>query len=338
VPGDWKTTAGNVSSGSNGADFSIKTLADGPTIQSNFYIFFGYVEAVIMAAPGQGIVSSFILESDDLDEIDWEMIGSQTTQVQSNYFGKGNTTTYDRGVFHQCPTPAATWHTYAVDWKQDTTTWYIDGVAVRTLNFADAVGGKNYPQTPMNIRMGNWVAGQSTNSPGTVQWAGGLADMTKAPFNMWVKSVTVKNYNPASSYSFGDMSGSWQSIKMNQSTAAVSSGSNAGNVKASSALSVVTIVPGSKTSSVTSKSSTISISVKASSTTASALMMSMTKLPTVTINVGNSNITRTSMASLGVNATVSSKPAMVTKNDALRQIQQPFLALFAIIVLTLVAF
>jgi beta-glucanase (GH16 family) len=207
-------TTGNVTTGANGAQFSINTVADGPTMQSNFYIYFGYVEAVIQAAPGQGIVSSFILESDDLDEIDWEMIGSQTTQVQSNYFGKGNTTTYDRGQFHPVTTPASTTHTYAIDWRQDQTVWYIDGVAVRTLNFADAVGGKNYPQTPMNIRLGNWVAGQASNNPGTIQWAGGLANMGQAPFNMFCKSITVKNYNPAGSYSYGDLSGSYQSIKL----------------------------------------------------------------------------------------------------------------------------
>ena len=102
-------TAGNVTTGPNGAEFTIKSLTDGPTMQSNFYLLFGYVEAVVQAAPGQGIVSSFILESDDLDEIDWEMIGSQTNQVQGNYFGKGNTTTYDRGQFHPTTTPASTW-------------------------------------------------------------------------------------------------------------------------------------------------------------------------------------------------------------------------------------
>lgn len=38
------------------------------------------------AASGQGIVSSIVLESDDLDEIDWEFLGGDTTQVQSNFY------------------------------------------------------------------------------------------------------------------------------------------------------------------------------------------------------------------------------------------------------------
>ncbi len=41
------------------------------------------------AAPGAGIVSSVVLESDDLDEIDWEWVGATAGEAQSNYFGKG---------------------------------------------------------------------------------------------------------------------------------------------------------------------------------------------------------------------------------------------------------
>jgi Glycosyl hydrolases family 16 len=40
-------------------------------MMSNHYIFFGRVETWLKSAPGQGIVSSIVLESDDLDEIDW---------------------------------------------------------------------------------------------------------------------------------------------------------------------------------------------------------------------------------------------------------------------------
>jgi hypothetical protein len=57
--------------GSNGAEFIMSKETDAPTITSNWYIFFGKVDLVIQAAPGTGIVSSFVMESDDLDEIDW---------------------------------------------------------------------------------------------------------------------------------------------------------------------------------------------------------------------------------------------------------------------------
>jgi hypothetical protein len=44
---------------------------DAPTLVSRWYIFFGKVDIVLQSAPGTGIVSSFVMESDDLDEIDF---------------------------------------------------------------------------------------------------------------------------------------------------------------------------------------------------------------------------------------------------------------------------
>lgn len=67
----WTTTAGTVNSGPDGAEFTINQRGDAPTIETDFYIFFGEISITMKAAPGQGIISSLVFESDDLDEIDW---------------------------------------------------------------------------------------------------------------------------------------------------------------------------------------------------------------------------------------------------------------------------
>ncbi|MBE7182298.1 MAG: family 16 glycosylhydrolase [Terriglobus roseus] len=213
IPDNWAMTSGGMKTSPKGGLFQINSIDDGPTIASNFHIHFGSVEITMQAAPGAGIVSTYVMESMDLDEIDVEIIGSETGRIQSNYFGKGNTTTYDRGEYHPVNSPQTTFHTYKVDWKPDTTQWYVDGQLVRTLHYADAVGGKNYPQTPCNIRIGNWVAGHPGNNPGTIQWAGGLANFNNAPFNMYVTKVNIQNYNPCAAYEYSDRSGDWRSIK-----------------------------------------------------------------------------------------------------------------------------
>lgn len=75
---------------SSGAEFTITKSGDNPTIQSKWYIFFGRVSFFLKAAPGTGIVSSAILQSDVLDEVDWEWLGGSdyVSKVQTNYFGK----------------------------------------------------------------------------------------------------------------------------------------------------------------------------------------------------------------------------------------------------------
>ncbi|KAF7595294.1 hypothetical protein BBP40_006543 [Aspergillus hancockii] len=216
----WTTTSGKVTTGGQGGEFTLAKRGDAPTIDTSGYFLFGKVEVVMKAAPGTGIVSSIVLESDALDEIDWEALGGDTTQIQTNYFGKGDTSSYDRATFVNMASPQADYHTYTIDWNKDKTTWAVDGNIVRTLNFNDAKGGTRYPQTPMRLRLGIWAGGDSGNAPGTIEWAGGQTDYSQAPFTMYIKSVNVVNYTPAESYTYSDNSGSYGSIKTSGSTEA----------------------------------------------------------------------------------------------------------------------
>lgn len=161
------TKQGNPTFDSNGANFAIAKSGDSPQLTSKFYIMFGRVEMSIKAAPGAGIVSSAVLQSDDLDEIDWEWLGSDNQQVQSNYFGKGQTTTYNRGAFHADAGNQNGFKTYTIDWTADQIVWSIDGKTVRSLPAASASG--QYPQTPMQVKVGAWSGGDSANAPGTIR-------------------------------------------------------------------------------------------------------------------------------------------------------------------------
>ena len=245
---------------SNGASFTVAKSGDAPTLISNWYIMFGHVEVVMKAAPGVGIVSSMVLESDDLDEIDYEWLGADDTQVQSNYFGKGETTTYNRGAFHPDPGNQNSFHTYTVDWTANQIVWQIDGVTVRALTQANAEAGQ-YPQTPMQLKLGIWSGGDPSNAPGTIrksqptltvdpsskmryiEWAGGATNYGAGPYTMQVKSVKAINYSTGTSYTYGDMTGSWQSIKSNGGIVN-SSGSSADASAAASAPAVTAVSNG----------------------------------------------------------------------------------------------
>lgn len=68
---DWNITAKPVTQTSLGAKFEIAEEGEAPTIASEWYIFFGHVDVKMRASNGTGIISTWILESDDLDEIDY---------------------------------------------------------------------------------------------------------------------------------------------------------------------------------------------------------------------------------------------------------------------------
>lgn len=210
----WTVTAGTVDWTADGANFTIREKGDSPTIRSEFYIFGGRVEIWMKAAAGQGIVSSVMMLSDDLDEIDSEFIGSDGTNVQANYFGKGvgNYTwmtkeTVEGGAFDD-------FHNYTVYWTDTSLEWWIDGTLKRTLLPAEANNSYYYPQTPMRVYIGPWAGGDPDNAKGTIEWAGGETDYTKGPFTMAVKSISVTDFGKGVSYNYTDSSGSWDSIEM----------------------------------------------------------------------------------------------------------------------------
>jgi beta-glucanase (GH16 family) len=280
--------------GTDGAEFTINKEGQAPTITSNWYIFFGKVEVVLKASPGKGIVSSFVMESDDLDEIDWEWLGGDLTEVETNYFGKGNTTTYDRATYVPVSAPQDTFHTYTIEWKSSAITWAIDGTVIRTLAYADANGGANFPQTPMQVKLGNWVGGSSTAPKGTVEWAGGLTDFKEAPFVMYVKSLTVQDYSTGgASYVYSDKSGSWQSIKTSDEE-----GSTGGDDSSSSSSSASATASADSTKSSVKASTTVSsITKNASSATESTETSEATPSSSGATNLGAGAVVSTTLSS-----------------------------------------
>ncbi|GAW19916.1 hypothetical protein ANO14919_094090 [Xylariales sp. No.14919] len=197
---------------SNGVSFTVAKSGDSPQLISLFYIMFGRVEITMKAAPGAGIVSSLVFESDCLDEIDNEWLGADDSEVQTNYFGKGITGSYNRGQFNPAVNNQGEFITYIVDWTSQRIVWTVGETVVRTLT-ADDAESNQYPQTPMQIKFGAWSGGDSSNSEGTIGWARGPTDYSQGPFSMVVQRIKVTDYSTGSKYTYGDTSGSWETIQ-----------------------------------------------------------------------------------------------------------------------------
>lgn len=267
---------------SNGAIFTIDTEADAPTIITGKYLFFGRVDYEIQAAPGAGIVTSAVLESNDLDEIDWEWVGNDNGHAQTNYFSKGNTTTYNRNLTVSATNPTSQFNTYSVLWTSQQLQWLINDQVVRTLTYDDADGGNTYPQTPMQVKLGTWVGGCTSCAKGTVEWAGGYADMSDAPFKAFYKNVAITDYAGGDSppdgaikeYIYGDKSGTWQSIEVvkgNGSSSSSSSSASSSSMSSTMASSSATTAASSSTMSSAMTSASV---VSTASSNMTSLMTS----------------------------------------------------------------
>lgn len=252
---DQFTASSNPTYGSDGAVFTVAGSGQAPTLTSKWYIMFGKYSVTMKAAPGTGIVSSAVLQSDTLDEIDWEWLGGRNDEVQSNYFGKGQTTTYDRAAVHAITNTQSEFHTYTVEWTKDQIVWSINDKTIRVLNAGDAQG--QYPQTPMQLKLGSWAGGDPANSEGTISWAGGAVDYSAGPFSMYVSSVSIVDYSTGSAYSYGDTSGTWESI---DSTGGEINGNSGGSVTVTNAPAITSTTSGNEGWSGTHATNTATVS------------------------------------------------------------------------------
>ncbi|KAH6643460.1 concanavalin A-like lectin/glucanase domain-containing protein [Truncatella angustata] len=213
--GLWNESAGSVTyDATAGAGFTISEKGYSPTLTSNFYFFWGRTEVIMKTANGTGIISSIVYGSDDLDEVDWEIRGVDTGSVQSNYYSKGNTNS-SVGATHSVTGNTQTeYHNYTNVWTEEKLEWWYDGTLLRTLTPAMANNSLYYPQTPMKLIVGIWAGGDSSQSAGTIEWAGGETDYDAGPYSMYVKSARVEDYSSGTEYIYGDKTGNSTSIQI----------------------------------------------------------------------------------------------------------------------------
>jgi beta-glucanase (GH16 family) len=208
----WNVTAGSqlIQFSANGTEFSISESGQSVTVETTFYIFWGTVEVMMQAASGQGIISTFDMLSNDLDEIDLEIMGGNHSFVETNWYGEGNQSQRN-SIYYPVDGPQDRMHNYTFDWNQDQLQWIIDGNVVRTLPYASP---GLYPQTPSRMRIGIWAGGDASEPEGVIEWAGGLVNWNQGPFTMTVQSIKITDGSTnTSTYSYTDHTGSWKSIK-----------------------------------------------------------------------------------------------------------------------------
>ncbi|KAL4955870.1 concanavalin A-like lectin/glucanase domain-containing protein [Aspergillus filifer] len=205
----------------------------GSLFANNHYVWYGKIGAKVKSSRGAGVVTAFILLSDSKDEIDYEWVGSDLTEVQTNWYFQG-ILNYDNGENFKVDgeNTYSDWHTYEIDWTPEKLDWLIDGEVVRTLKkddtFNETADRYEYPQTPARMQMSLWPAGQASNAQGTIEWAGGEIDwdsediQNQGYYSASFGEVTVECYEPPSgtkesgdvSYDFTDDKGLESSIEI----------------------------------------------------------------------------------------------------------------------------
>ncbi|KAH3902678.1 putative glycosylase SCDLUD_000261 [Saccharomycodes ludwigii] len=184
---------------------SMPKKSAGSLVNTAKNMLYGRVSVRLKTARSRGVITTIVLFSSVQDEIDFEFLGGDLMNVQTNYYYQGN---LDHTKMRKFPVSSNTYdnyHTYEIDWNEERIHWIVDNQILRTLykreTFDPATNTYKYPQTPLKLHLSLWPGGNETNSPGTISWAGGLIDWENAPdiklfgeFYFRVQEIIVEPY------------------------------------------------------------------------------------------------------------------------------------------------
>ncbi|SCU86612.1 LAFA_0E01948g1_1 [Lachancea sp. 'fantastica'] len=181
--------------------------SSGAVLSSTRYMWYGKVSARMKTSHLGGVVTAFIMFSSVQDEIDYEFVGANLTNVQTNYYFEGDLNwTHSKNI--TASDTFENYHDYEIDWHEDHLDWLVDGKVGRTLyknhTYNASTGLYDYPQTPSRIQLSIWPGGTNVSSYWTKLWAGGEIDWN-APdiqdpgyYYATIQSVNITCYDPPS--------------------------------------------------------------------------------------------------------------------------------------------
>lgn len=138
---------------------------------------YGRIEARIKVPTGKGLWPAFWTVGQDIYQKGWPYSGeidilesvNDMSFVSGNLHGKnGNGRWQMGGSVKPVGGIGDAWHTYAIDWRPGSITWYLDGVAYKTVKKSEIPSGADWPfQKPHVLQLNLAVGGDWPGSPDT---------------------------------------------------------------------------------------------------------------------------------------------------------------------------
>ena len=174
VPGQVQVGDGKLSlvarpeqvTGVEGREFDyVSGLISGASPDRTLFAFkYGYVEARVKVPEGQGLWPALWMlptSRSSIPEVDiFEIVGEEPNVVQMHTHWNEDGEERHTGRNYRGPNFAEDWHTYGLEWKPDSLTWYVDGVERWRVSDRERI-----PQEDMYLITNLAVGGEYTSAP-----------------------------------------------------------------------------------------------------------------------------------------------------------------------------
>ncbi|KAJ3052920.1 hypothetical protein HK097_005421 [Rhizophlyctis rosea] len=131
------------------------------------YLQYGSIEFKGTKGQGSTVITSLNTMSNSLDEIDIEFTGVSPTEIQTNWYYRGNETSRGQhfAIANTNQSLYDTPHTFRIDWFPDALSFYVNNQLINTVprstTCSTAANGTQvcgYPSDPSRIKFGVWNA------------------------------------------------------------------------------------------------------------------------------------------------------------------------------------
>jgi beta-glucanase (GH16 family) len=152
--------------GHEGRQFDyVSGLISGASPDGDLFAFqYGYVESRVWIPKGQGLWPALWMlptTRESLPEVDiFEAVGEKPKVIQMHTHYEADGKEHNRGFEWHGPDMTKGWHTFGLDWKPGSLTWYVDGAPAFHVTEADQI-----PHEPMYLITNLAVGGDFTKAP-----------------------------------------------------------------------------------------------------------------------------------------------------------------------------
>jgi len=176
--------ANNVSQNDTSLILSLTPDVGGSRISTTNYIQYGYIEAIIKPSKGANVITSFYIEADNGDMVNFNIIQNKERDnsiIETNFY-KGNITYDLNSKYYETPIILYdTFNKYSIIWFPTYYEWRLNDILLRRLN---KLYINNFPNSPSKVKFSIWEAGPSVLAGPGIEW-------DKAPFNTELLSLNI---------------------------------------------------------------------------------------------------------------------------------------------------
>jgi beta-glucanase (GH16 family) len=174
----------NVSQNDTSLILSLTPDIGGSRISTTNYIQYGQIEATIKPSKGVNVITSFYIEADNGDMVNFNIIQNKERDnsiIETNFY-KGNISYNLNSKYYETSIILYdTFNKYSIIWFPTYYEWRLNDILLRRVNKLDI---NNFPNSPSKVKFSIWEAGPSVLAGPGIEW-------DKSPFNTELLSLNI---------------------------------------------------------------------------------------------------------------------------------------------------